>query len=357
MRIKFLMPFVVLALAAVCLTVVSGSFARSESSDGTAAKAAAPLKVGLVTDIGGLNDRGFNSLAYKGLTTAQKTLKVQGRVLTSKGPQDYIPNLTKLATEGYGLVIAVGFLMTDATATVAKKFPKTKFAIVDVDATFMKGKPKNVQGILFKEQEAGYIVGVVATLLGRDERLPTKAGAKKAVPFVASVGGIKIPPVDRFIAGYEFAAKKTEGTATVKHAYSQDFVDQAKCKELATNFFDQGAQVVFQVAGGCGLGVIDAAKTDGKWAIGVDADQNFVSPKYVATSALKKVDVGVFLTIQAVVKGTYKGGTNRSYGVKEGGVGAGKFAPGVPASIRAAAAKAAADIKSGKIKGIPTTVK
>jgi basic membrane protein A and related proteins len=352
-RVKRWLPWLTMAMAAVALALVAGSYARGNHQ---AAPAAKKLRIGLVTDIGGLNDRGFNSLAYKGLQTAQKQLGVTGRVLTSKGPQDYIPNLTKLATGGYDLVIAVGFLMTDATATVAKKYPKVKFAIVDVDAPTMKGKPKNVQGILFREQEVGYIVGVVATLLSRDEKLPKKVGKAAKTPFIASVGGIKIPPVDRFIAGYEYAAKKTVPASTVKHSYSQDFVDQAKCKELATNFFDQGADVVFQVAGGCGLGVIDAAKEKGKWALGVDADQNFVAPGNVATSALKKVDRGVFLTIQKVVKKTYKGGINAVYGAKDGGVSAGKFAPAVPADIKAAAAKAAADIKSGKIKGIPTTV-
>jgi basic membrane protein A len=348
------LPWLTVAVAALSLALVAGGYARGNHK---AAPAATKLKIGLVTDIGGLNDRGFNHLAYVGLQQAQKKYGVTGRVLTSKSAADYIPNLTKLAQAKYDLIIAVGFLMTDAVDTVATKFKTNKFAIVDVDATFMKHKPKNVQGILFKEQEVGYIVGVVATLLSRDEKLPARVGSAKKVPFIASVGGIKIPPVDRYIAGYEFAAKKTEGTVTVKHAYSQDFVDQAKCKELANNFFEQGADVVFQVAGGCGLGVIDASKDQGKWSLGVDADQNAVAPKNVATSALKRVDSGVYLTIGKVVSKTFKGGVNASYGVKENGVGAGKFAAGVPANIRAAAAKAAADIKSGKIKGIPVTVK
>jgi basic membrane protein A len=350
-RIRRFLPWLTLALAAVSLAIVAGAFARGGSSAKGEAKT---LKVGLVTDIGGLNDRGFNALAYKGLKEAQTKLKVQGRVLISKGPNDYIPNFTTLVKQGYDLIIGVGFLQTDAMDTIATKFPKSKFAQVDVDVTSLKHKPKNVQGILFKEQEVGYIVGVVATLLSRDERLPSKAGK---VPFIASVGGIKIPPVDRFIAGYEFAAKKTEGTATVKHAYSQDFGDQAKCKEIAQNFYDQGADVVFQVAGGCGLGVIASSKEQGKWSIGVDADQNYIDPTHVATSALKKVDRGVYLTIASLVANKFKGGVNRAFGVKEGGVGAGKFSPKVPASVKAAAAKAALDIKSGKIKGIPVTVK
>jgi basic membrane protein A len=347
-RVKRWLPWSTLAVAALSLALVAGGYARGSHHAAPAAK----LKIGLVTDIGGLNDRGFNHLAFLGLQQAEKKYGVTGRVLTSKSAADYIPNLTKLAQAKYDLIVAVGFLMTDAMDTVATKFKTNKFAIVDVDVTFMKHKPKNVQGILFKEQEVGYIVGVVAAELAKKDIKPARAGATAEID---SVGGIKIPPVDRFIAGYEFAAKKAGVTA--KHAYSQDFVDQAKCKELATNFFDAGAAVVFQVAGGCGLGVIDASKEQGKWSIGVDNDQNFVAPKNVATSALKRVDAGVQQTIGKVSTGTFKGGVNVAYGAKDGGVAAGKFAAGVPASVRALAAKALADIKSGKVKGIPTTVK
>ena len=180
-------------------------------------------------------------------------------------------------------MIGVGFLMADAMDTVAKKFPKTKFAIIDVDATTLKGKPTNVEGLLFKEQEAGYLAGYLAGLYVKD-----KGGST-----ISSVGGQKIPPVDHYIAGYQAGAKAADPSIKTLNGYSQDFVDQSKCKEIALNQIQQGSKVVFQVAGQCGLGALDAAKEKGVQGIGVDADQSYLGPQ-ILTSAEKKVDVAVY---------------------------------------------------------------
>jgi basic membrane protein A len=290
----------------------SGSSGSQSQSSGDGGK---KLRVGLVTDIGGLNDRSFNSLAYQGLQQAQKQLGVQGRVLTSKSNADYVPNLSSLAQQRYDVVIGVGFLMAGAMDTVAKRFPKTKFAIVDVDQSTLKGKPTNVQGILFEEQEAGYLAGYLAGLYTKKQ-----GGSDQTI---GSVGGQKIPPVDRYIAGYQAGAKAADPKIKTLNGYSQDFVDQAKCKELALNQIGEGAKVVFQVAGQCGLGVIDAAKERSVQAIGVDADQGYLGPQ-VLTSALKKVDVAVFDVIKAAQSDGFKGGTNATFDVKSGGVGLGK---------------------------------
>ena len=345
MRIKRFLPIALVALAAVALAIVAGASASGKAHHAPAAHQAA-LKVGLVTDIGGLNDRGFNHLAYVGLQQAQKQLKVSGRVLESKSATDYVPNLSSLAQQGYGMIIAVGFLMTDAVDQVAAQFPNTKFAIVDVDATSIKDKPKNVQGILFKEQESGYLAGYLAGLV-----MKAKGGSQVA----GTVGGLKIPPVDRYIAGFKAGLKKSDPAAKELNGYSQDFVDQAKCKEVALQQIAQGSQVEFQVAGGCGLGVLDAAKEKAIWGIGVDSDQSFLG-KHILTSAIKKVDQGVFQTIQAAQKGTFKGGTNRTFGVKQGGSGIGKISPKVSKAIQAKVFAVQAQIKSGKIKNIPTIV-
>jgi basic membrane protein A len=327
-----------LALVAVlALTVASVGAAKP-------AKKSADFRVALVTDIGGLNDKGFNSLAYKGLKQAQAKLGVKGRVFISKTGQDYIPNLSKGAQDGYDLVIAVGFLMSDSTAAVAKKFPKTKFAIVDVSAPFMKGKPKNVRGIVFAEQEAGCLAGVAAATV-------SKSGT------ISSVGGLKIPPVDAFIAGYQFCAKKVKPSITTLNGYSQDFVDQAKCKELALTQNQEGADVMFQVAGGCGLGVLAAAKEVGGWGIGVDNDQSFLGP-HVLTSATKKVDAGVFLTIALAKSTKWKGGIDGIFNVKNGGVGYGKVSAKAP-NRKALIGKLelwSKSLASGKVKP-PRTVK
>ena len=299
----------------------------------------------LVTDIGGLNDKSFNHLAYVGLLTAEKH-GIKGRVIQSKSPADYIPNLQACAKSGAGITIGVGFLMTDAMDAVASSFPTGKFAIVDVDVTFMKHKPKNVEGLLFKEQEAGYLVGYAAGLY-------VKASGGTAV---GSVGGLKIPPVDRYIAGYQFGAKKADPGIKVLNDYSQDFVAQAKCKEKALNQIAQGSTVEFQVAGQCGLGVLDAAKSKHVFGIGVDADQAYLGTQ-VMTSALKKVDVAVSSSISAAQAGKLKGGTNAVFDAKVDGVGYGKWSPKVSASIKAAVAAQFVLLKAGKVKGIPATVK
>jgi basic membrane protein A len=340
------MPWVVLALATLSLALVTGASAGKSKPAAAHAKGAT-IKVGLVTDIGGLNDRGFNHLAYLGLQSAQAKLGVQGQVAESKSAADYIPNLSSFGQQGYTLVIAVGFLMSDAVNAVAQKFPNTKFAIIDYDATTLKDKPANAGGILFKEQESGYLAGYLAGL-------EITAQHKKLV--AGSVGGIKIPPVDRYIAGYIAGLHKANPKIKELNGYSQDFVDQAKCKEVALSQIAQGASVIFQVAGGCGLGALDAAKQKGAWGIGVDSDQSFLGSQ-ILTSAQKKVDTGVYLTIQSVVKGTFSGGNNVTYGVAQGGAGLGKISAKVPKGIVKKVLALQKQVKAGKVKNIPTTVK
>jgi basic membrane protein A len=322
----------------------SASSGSGASSSGTPEKPA--IKVGLVTDIGGLNDRSFNQLANEGLERAKSELGVDGRVLTSKSDADYVPNLSTLAQQKYDLVIGVGFLMSDAMNTVATKFPDTNFAIIDFSQAALKGKPANVRGLLFKENEAGYLAGYLAALYVKD-----KGGDQ----VISSVGGQKIPPVDGYIAGYQAAAKKANANIKTLNGYSQDFVDQAKCKEIALNQIAEGSQVVFQVAGQCGLGALDAAKEKGVLGIGVDADQGYLGD-HILTSAQKKVDVAVFESAKAAQDGTFKGGEDQIFDLKSDGVGLGKInADGQKYADQIDEIKQ--QIISGEISDIPTEVK
>jgi basic membrane protein A and related proteins len=338
------MPLVAAAFVAV-LTLALGAGTGAAKTDVQAATT--PYKVALVTDIGGLDDRSFNFLANRGLSEAKTKLKVQGRVFISKSNADYVPNLSAAARGGYNLIISVGFLMGDATAAVAKRFPRTKFAIIDFAAGDLKGKPKNVRGLLFKEQEAGYLVGYLAgrQILARPYQGQTKLGA---------VGGLKIPPVDRFIAGYYAGAKKAGARVQVTHNYSQDFVDQAKCKEQALNQIADGAGVVFQVAGQCGLGVLSAARERNVFGIGVDADQGYLG-NHVMTSATKKVDVAVYTTIETARKAgaAFRGGVNATFSVKNGGVGYGKISTRISPALKRAVENIRKQIAAGTIKNIP----
>jgi basic membrane protein A and related proteins len=341
---------VILTLA-LCGIVASGCGGDdSSSSSGGSSSQSTPeakkIKVGLVTDIGGLNDRSFNQLANEGLTRAEKELGVDGRVLTSSKNSDYIPNLSSLAQQKYDLVIGVGFLMADAMATVAKKFPTTNFAIIDFSAAGLKGKPSNVRGLLFKEQEAGYLAGTLAGLYTKDK------GGKQVI---SSVGGQKIPPVDHYIAGYQAGAKKVSPKIKTLNGYSQDFVKQDLCKEEALNQIAEGSQVVFQVAGQCGLGALDAAKEKNVQGIGVDADQGYLG-SHIITSALKKVDVAVFDTVKQAQSGSFKGAEDTVFDVKSGGVGLGKISA-AGQKYADQVKKVEQDIASGQISDIPDTVK
>jgi basic membrane protein A len=341
-----------LALVALAAVLAAGCGGSDETSGGmtgettsmetTPAKA---LKVGLVADAGELNDNGFNELAFKGLKRAERELGITGRVVEANSAADYVPNMTTLARQGYDLIIGVGFAQGDAIAAAAKRFPDTSFAIVDVDQSSLKGKPANVQGLLFREEQVGYLVGYLGALEAK------RAGAKS----VSAVGGFKEPPVDRFIAGYRAGAQAAVPGTKVRWDYSQDWEDQAKCKELALNQIAAGSKVVFQVAGGCGLGALSAAKDDRVWGIGVDGDQSFLGP-HVLTSALKGVDSAVFLTIKALQDGTFQGGKNVVFGIDQDGVGLGTLSPKANKQDVAATENVERKLADGQITGIPTTL-
>jgi basic membrane protein A len=334
-----------LAAALAALAAGCGGGGKSSATTGaTTTGGSKTLKIGMVTDVGGLNDRGFNALAYKGLKRAQRELGAQIQVAESKSPADYIPNLASFARRDFDLVVGVGYTEIAAMGSVAKRFPDTHFAIVDVSDKDLAGSPPNVLGLLFHEEQVGYLAGYLAGLEAK--RLPGS-------DLIGSVGGEKQPPVDRFIAGYQAGGKAADPSLKAANAYSQDFNDQAKCKALAQNQISAGAIAVFAVAGGCGLGSLDAAKQAGIWGIGVDADQSFLGP-HILTSATKKVDHAVFLAIEDVANGTFHGG-DVVYGLKQGGVGLGKISPKVPKSEIEAVDKVKQQIIAGEIVP-PTTI-
>src|SRR5919197_3716840 len=340
-------PLTLLAVLVAVFAAGCGGSTNKASQGGTSSTTSGKgLKVGLVTDVGGLNDRGFNHLAYLGVQEAAAKLGAQYHVNLSASSGEYVPNLAAFARQNYDLIIGVGFTEANAIDTAATQFPKNKFAIVDVDQTEEPHKPPKLLGLLFREQEVGYLAGYLAGL--EEKRRP-------GPDVIGSVGGQKQPPVDRFIAGYQAGAKAADPGIKTLNSYANDptFADQAKGKDGALNEIPAGAGVVFQIAGCCGLGVIDAAKERGVWSIGVDADQAYIDPRHVLTSAVKRVDVAVFKAIQSVKKRTFNGG-NAVYGLKENGVGLGKINPRVPQADVAKIEKIRRDIVGGKIKNIPT---
>jgi basic membrane protein A and related proteins len=332
---KRLLPFGLAALAAVLCTAVGFV------SNGAAAPQAT-FKAGLVSDVGRFNDKGFNQNQLTGLKFAAKKLKIQYRAVESRSAGDYLPNMASLARSGFNIVISAGFLLADATEDVADQFPNTKFAITDMSVAGFKRKHTNIEGLTYATQQNSYLIGCLAA----------HVAASRGKKNISVVGGIKIPPVDTFLAGYKAGAAKCVKGTTVQIGYSQDFLDQAKCKSVAENQIDAGSQVVFGVAGPCGLGALDAAKERGRWAVGVDVDQSFLGP-HILTSAVKRVDTGIYLAVKGAKGGKgYKGGRDLVFNLKNGGVGLGKFSP--KAHLKKAWLKQINTLKkqiiSGKIK-------
>jgi basic membrane protein A len=317
-NVKRKLPWLVLLLLALVLAVAAAGCGGDDDEGAPAGTGATDtgagpaISVGMVSDTGGLDDRGFNEFSINGFERAESELGVTGRVYVSESGDDYLPNLTAAVDDGHDLVIAIGFLIQPSVVEVATEATDVNFAGVD---QFYGEEPDcggegqspcalpNVLGLQFPSEEAGYLAGVVAAML-------TKSGT------VSTVGGIKIPPVDNWIAGFRQAVKDTNPDVKLLNAYSQDFVDQAKCKEIALDQIAQGSDVVFQVAGQCGLGALDAACQEGAFAIGVDADQSFAGD-CVVTSALKPLELAVFETIKSVQDGTFQGNTNRFFGIQE----------------------------------------
>lgn len=341
-------PTIAAVGALVAAASVLAGCGSSSSSDTTTAKS--DFKAGLVTDIGGVNDKSFNFLAKQGLDAAAAKIGFTPDIKESKAETDYVPNLTRLISGGDKGVITVGFLMGQATGDMAKANPGVNFAIVDFSVTDKAiGGQKNVRGLLFKEQEAGYLAGYLA---GKVELANIARTNKQMV--IGAVGGLKIPPVDRYIAGYKAGAQAAAPGIKVLVGYSQSFTEQDKCKEQSLAHIEAGSDIEFQVAGTCGLGVLSAAKDKNIWGIGVDADQAYIGDQ-ILTSALKRVDVAVEKAITDMSGGSFVGGSDEVFDLKANGVGLGAVSKDVPQGILDELEKIKADIIAGKIT-IPDTV-
>jgi basic membrane protein A and related proteins len=322
-------------LVAVAATALIGSSAGS-------AKTEQAFRMAIVTDIGSLQDKSFNQLANKGRLDAQRKLGIQTRVYVTVKAEDRLPNLLAAANAGYNLVFGIGFFHAEHLNAVAPRYPDQMFSGVDVTRFLLKAKPKNYTGIVFAEHEAGYLVGYLAGLTAK------RQGGRQVI---SSVGANAVPAIVKFMSGYIQGAKKANPGITVLSNYANDptFSDQAKCKEVALRQIARGSQVVFQVAGGCGLGALSAAKEKKRWGIGVDADQGYLGA-HMLTSAVKKVDVSVFDMTRRAKAGSVKGNVDVLYNVKNGGIDYGKVSKKVPKADIAKLNAIKKQIAAGKIK-------
>jgi len=308
----------------------------------------AKIIAAMATDIGGLGDKSFNDGSYAGILQAQDEMGVEARVVESKQQTDYVPNLSGLAEDGAKIVFAVGFLMAEAMVESAANNPDAYFAGIDIFVD-PASAPANARGILFKEQESGYLAGVVAGLLTKEHSSASPKLNDDNV--VGMVLGMDIPPVERFQAGFYAGVKSVNPDCEVLSVVTGSFTDQAKGKEAALAMIEKGADIIFQIAGLTGLGAINAAKEAGVCAVGVDVDQNGVAPDTVITSAVKGVTQATYLTVKDVVEGSFTPG-NITYGINEGATGIApyhSFDSIVPQAVKDAVEAATADLKSGKV--------
>jgi basic membrane protein A len=276
------------------------------------AKTASTTKVGLVFDVGGLGDKSFNDAAHRGLVRAKTELGVQTQYIEPGDGSDRESALRQRAAAGDQLVIGVGFVFSDDITKLATQFPDTKFACIDY--TLPQGvekTPPNLVGLRFREHEGSFLVGAIAGRVTKTKKL-------------GFVGGMKIPLIRKFEAGYEAGVKHVCKDCTILSAYAgtepKAFADPTKGKELALAQYARGVDIIYHASGKTGDGVFDAAKEHKKLAIGVDSDQFHAAPCCVLTSMIKKVDVAVFDAIKKVTTGKFENGVHE-FGLAEEGVG------------------------------------
>ena len=255
-------------------------------------KSAADLKIGLVTDVGGVEDQSFNQSAWEGLQRAAKDLGVEVNYLSSSTDSDYAPNLETFVDEDYDLIISVGFLLADATRAAAEANPDIKFAIIDDSSC---ADVPNVTCLTFKQEQASYLVGYVAGLMTEKDN-------------IGFVLGMASDVMHQFGYGYCAGAIDANPDVKIQQGNANNFGDPAMGSTLTTNFVTNGADIVFHAAGATGTGVISECQAQGIMAIGVDSDQNYLAPETVITSAMKRVDNAVYATVEALINGTLEGG-------------------------------------------------
>ena len=271
----------------------------------------ATLKVGLVFDVGGRGDKSFNDSAYRGLKKAKEDLGIYYEYIEPGEGSDRESGLRMLANQKFDLIFGIGFMFSDDITHIAREFPETKFACVDYTVQPGRGIPPNLAALKFKEEEGSYLVGAIAGLLTKTNKL-------------GFVGGMDIPLIHKFESGYKAGVRRANPRATILVGYAgvtgEAFKNPAKGKEIALSQYGQGVDVIYHASGSTGLGVFEAARDKDALAIGVDSDQYHEAPGYILTSMIKRVDNSVYNTIKDTIAGQFKGEVH-VFGLEEDGVG------------------------------------
>ena len=308
------------------------------------------VRVGLVLEqpLVGRKSDPFAYGAFRGLVRAQRDLHIRAKAVapspTGAGDQ-FVAPFFRLARLHYDLVIGVGFLELNAISQAARKFPHERFAVLDVTRGDVPHRPANLAGTVFHTEQGAYLAGYLAATIA-DRGPPPHV--------ISAVGGVEIPTVDAYIAGFTTGAKRADPRIRVLRAYSQTFLTAKPCANAAREQIDHHSTVVFNVAGACGLGALETAKRRGVYGIGVDIDQSYLG-RFILTSVVKNLDSAVFELARRVVRGRLRTGGNLSFDLHNGGVGLGRFSPAVPQSLRRRLKALGRRIEQGKIV-VPSTL-
>lgn len=301
------------------------------------------LRVGLVMGAGPTD--AFNAILYHGLQRAVRELGVEGKALVVTPKADALASLSYLARRGFDLVTTSAGLYGDALAAAALRFPDVCVLSIDGPGSALVHKPANLRETLYRSEQAAYLAGYLAVLV---------VGQRPGPAVVSTVGGMKIPQVDSYIAGFRAGARKADPNVRLLNGYAQDFTDERKCHTLALQQIAEGSRAVFQVAGGCGLGALQAAKEKHVWGIGVDSDESYLGA-YVLTSVLKNMDVTLVREVDALLNGAFRTGSTDVLTLANGGVGLGKISPRVPRALVAKMEHLRRELIEGRIK-VPGTL-
>lgn len=329
MKFKKLVALSLTMIMSVGLLVGCGSNNDSSSGD--------KITVGMITDVGGVNDQSFNQSAWEGLQAVQKELgedKVEVKYLESKQDADYTPNIEEYVDQELDLIIGIGYKLADAIETAAGNYPEQQFAIVDHS---YENQPENVTSLLFEDNVSGYLVGLIAGQMTETNK-------------VGFVGGIESVVLDKFENGFKAGVLDANPDAEILVQYANSFSDSAIGKSIASSMIANGVDVVFPCAGAAGTGAIEAVKEADKMAIGVDRDQNDLAPDNIITSAMKNVNSAVAEAVKAVVGGTYVAGEVKVNTLSTGGVGVSPTTEkNVPADVLSYVEEKSQEIMDGKI--------
>ena len=263
------------------------------------------FKITLILDEGGVNDQSFNQSAWEGALEAKEEYGIDVQYIESKQESEYLTNVETAVDAESDLIIGVGFKLANTIKEASEAYPEQKFAIID--GTY-DDIPKNVQPILFNEEEAGYAVGLIAGKMTKSNKL-------------GFVGGMDIPSVKNFLIGFEKGAKEVNSDIQVSSQYANSFTDASKGKAIAQQMIQGGADIIFTAGGGVNSGVFEATKESKVKSIGVDMPSNYIAPDTVITSALKNVGTGVKLTVKDLIDGNFKGGDVKMFDLTNDGVG------------------------------------